>query len=74
MRPKIILKIEGGFITDIQSDTPVDIIIVDYDINVGDTSIAMPDGRMASPSMADVEVNDKITRNLFDMLKREIES
>ncbi len=40
---KLVVGIQGGVITGITANVPVDYVIYDYDVNGGDDSVLMPD-------------------------------
>ena len=45
-KPRVVIFIEGGVIHDIMSDSPIEIRVVDYDIEGSDdyTTIKLPEG------------------------------
>ena len=77
MKPKVIIEISGGCVRDVSSDTEIDVMIVDYDVQGFDKNelIEMPfTGDKANCSVSDVDVSAKRVRNLYDSLSKEIYS
>lgn len=76
MKPKVIIEVSGGCVRDVSSDTEIDVVIVDYDVQGFDESelIEMPfTGDKANCSMHDADVSAKKVRNLYDTIRKDLQ-
>ncbi len=76
MKPKVIIEVSGGCVRDVSSDAKIDVMIIDYDVQGFDESelIEMPfTGDKANCSVFDVDVSAKKVRNLYDVIKKDLE-
>lgn len=70
MKPKVIIEVNGGCVSDVSSDTDIDLVVVDYDTQGFDEDILfeMPNGDLATCSVTDVNVSAKNIRNLYQKI------
>lgn len=76
MKPKVIIEVSSGCVRDISSDAELDVMILDYDVQGFDENelIEIPlIGDKANCSIPDVDVSAKRVRNLYDVIKKDLE-
>ena len=80
MKPKIIIVMEGGIIQNMLSDAPVDVVIIDYDIEgLGDwneltTINYYPNMPKAYCRMEEPEFLPKETKKLYRLIKKDLKA
>lgn len=68
--PKIFITMEGGIIQHIYADSPVDIIVADFDEGITDDPRLMTiNGDKAYVVEEDPEINEKATHDLFQQVQ-----
>lgn len=71
--PKVVIEIEGGNIQFITSNTPVDIVVLDRDLNSADSSTIMVDGIESPYYRVIVDYGDEECDDFVTAVYKEVE-